>query len=85
MEGIIVNYRGSHKTQYTNQMIVKVIGIDSRDEAKELIKKTVTWITPSKKEMTGTIMKEHGNKGAVRVKFEIGLPGQAISTRVKIE
>ena len=30
-------------------------------------------------------MKEHGNKGAVRVKFEKGLPGQAISTKVKIE
>ena len=30
-------------------------------------------------------MKEHGSKGAVRVKFKIGLPGQAIGTKVKIE
>ena len=85
MEGTIVNYRGSHKTQYPNQMIVKIEGISTKDKAKELIKKKVTWITPSKKEMTGTITREHGNSGAVRVKFDKGLPGQAIGTKVKVE
>jgi large subunit ribosomal protein L35Ae len=84
MEGVIVNYRGSHKTQYPNQMIIKVEGIDSKERAKELIKKEVVWTTPSGKEMKGIIIKEHGNKGAVRVKFEKGLPGQAIGSKVKI-
>ncbi|MBT4334433.1 50S ribosomal protein L35ae [archaeon] len=85
MEGIIVNYRGSHKTQYPNQMIITVEGIDSKEKAKELVKKKVTWLTPSDKEMTGIVLKEHGNSGAVRVKFYKGLPGQAIGTKVKIE
>jgi large subunit ribosomal protein L35Ae len=85
MEGIIVNYRGSHKTQYPNQMIVKINDINTKEKAKELIKKTVIWETPTKKQIKGTITKEHGNKGAVRVKFEKGLPGQAIGTKVKIE
>jgi len=85
MEGTIVNYRGSHKTQHPNQMIIKVDSIDTKEKAKDLIKKTVSWETPTKKIIKGTITKEHGNKGAVRVKFEKGLPGQAIGTKVKIE
>ena len=84
MEGVIVNYRGSHKTQHPNQMIIKVEGIDSKEKAKDLVKKEVIWETPAKKQMTGTILKEHGNKGAVRVKFDPGLPGQAIGTKVQI-
>ena len=85
MEGVIVNYRGSHKTQNTNQMIIKIQGIDSKEEAKKLIQKEVIWETPSKKQMSGKIMKEHGNKGAVRVKFIPGLPGQSIGTKVQIK
>ena len=84
MEGVIVNYRGSHKTQHTNQMIIKVEGVDSKEKAKELVKKEVIWETPAKKQMKGIILKEHGNKGAVRVKFTPGLPGQSIGSKVKI-
>ena len=85
MDGIIVNYRGSHKTQHPNQMIIKIDGVDSKEKAMEFIKKEVIWLTPTKKEMKGTILKEHGNKGAVRVRFDPGLPGQAIGSKVKIE
>jgi large subunit ribosomal protein L35Ae len=84
MEGVIVNYRGSHKTQYPNQMIIKVDGVDSKEKAKELVKKEVIWETPAKKQMKGIILKEHGTKGAVRVKFTPGLPGQAIGTKVEV-
>ena len=85
MEGVIVNYRGSHKNQNTNQMIVKVDGVETKEKASELLKKSLSWKTSSGKEIKGTILKEHGKKGAVRVKFERGLPGQAIGTKVKIE
>ena len=66
-------------------MIIKVNGIETKEKAKDLLKKTVVWLTPTKKEIKGTIMKEHGNKGAVRVKFERGLPGQAIGTKVNVQ
>ena len=85
MEGVIVNYRGSHKTQHPNQMIVKVNDYDNKEKASELLSKTVIWTSPAGKEIKGSILKEHGNKGAVRVKFEKGLPGQAIGTKVKVE
>ncbi len=85
MEGVIINYRGSHKTQYPNQMVIKVSDIDSKEQASKLLKKNVIWKSPAGKEIKGVILKEHGNRGAVRVKFEKGLPGQAIGTKVKIE
>jgi len=85
MEGVIINYRGSHKTQNTNQMIVKVEGIETKEKASGLLKKELIWKTPSGKEIKGSILAEHGNKGAVRVKFERGLPGQAIGTKVDIK
>ena len=85
MEGIIINYRGSHKTQNTNQMIVKVDGAQSRDDASKLLKKTLVWTTETGKKINGVILSEHGNSGAIRVKFERGLPGQSIGTKVLIE
>ncbi len=85
MEGIIINYRGSHKTQNTNQMVVKVDGVQSREEASKLLKKNLVWTTETGKKITGTILSEHGNSGANRVKFERGLPGQSIGTKVLIE
>ena len=32
MEGVIINYRGSHKTQHPNQMIVKIDGYETKDK-----------------------------------------------------
>ena len=85
MEGIIVNYRGSYKTQNPKQMIVKVKGIDTKEKAEKLIGKKVTWKTPTNKEISGEISASHGNKGAVRAIFsEKGLPGQALGRQVII-
>ncbi len=85
MEGTILNFRGGMHTQYTNQLIIKVDDINSKEEAKKLLNKKAIWTTPSGKQITGTIKRQHGNKGAVITKFEKGLPGQALGTKVKIE
>jgi len=87
MEGIVVNIRRGRHTVYENQVIVKVEGIDSREKAKELIGKKVTWKTPGKKNkvLEGVITAPHGNKGYVRVKFNKGVPGQIIGEKVSIE
>ena len=85
MEGVVVNFRGSHKTQYTSQMIIKIPEITSKEEAIKLINKKAIWTSPAGKQIIGIIKKEHGNNGALRVRFEKGLPGQAIGKKVKIE
>ena len=65
-------------------MIVKVPGVDSREEAEKLVGKIVSWNT-GKKDIIGKVASAHGNKGALRVIFETGMPGQAIGSKVIIK
>ena len=85
MEGLVLNFRGGKHTKYDNHMIVRVEGFDDREASKKLISKEVVWKSPAGKEIKGKIANLHGNKGAVRVIFEKGMPGQAIGTKVKVE
>src|SRR3989338_3186069 len=78
MEGIVVNYRMGRHTQTGNQMVVKVKGVASKDKAKALMGKTVTWTNTKGGTIAGKIASAHGNSGNVRVLFEKGMPGQAI-------
>jgi len=67
-------------------MIILVDGVDNREKAAKLIGKSVTWIAPGKekKEFKGKISAAHGNKGALRVLFEKGMPGQSVGNKVNI-
>lgn len=85
MEGVISNFRRGRHTIYSDQMIVEIGNIDKKDNTKNLIGKKVEWVSPGKKVIKGIIKRFHGNKGAVRVKFETGMPGQSLGTKVKIE
>lgn len=83
---MIVNYRGSHKRHNTNQMVIKPIGVDTKEEAVKLVGKTATWTSPAGKKLTGKVSAAHGGKGCVRVIFaEAGLPGQSIGQLLEIE
>ena len=68
-------------------MIVIVPGVDSKEKAQSYVGKTATWFAPGKlkKQIKGKISAPHGNKGAVRVIFECGMPGQSLGQEVKIE
>ena len=85
MEGVIKNFRRSRTRQKTNHMIVYLDDIASREKASGLVGKGVVWKSPVGKEINGKVASAHGNKGAVRVIFEKGLPGQSISTKVDIK
>jgi large subunit ribosomal protein L35Ae len=84
MEGIIKNYRRGRNTQHHFQYVVEVEGIDSREKAVKLAGKKVAWKSVASKTIAGKILDTHGNSGAVRVRFEKGLPGQAIGDPVTV-
>lgn len=87
MEGTITNYRSGRHTQNNYEMIIKIPSVDSKTKAEKLVSKSVEWANPegkNKKVIKGTIVKAHGNKGSLRVKFERGMPGRSISTKVKV-
>lgn len=85
MEATIVNFRQGKHTQKNNQMVILIDNINNRENAKSYVNKEVVWVTKSGKEMTGKITNTHGNKGALRVHFEKGLPGQSVGTKVIIK
>lgn len=86
MEGIIINFRRGRKTQKTNQMVVTIPDY-TKEKAEKLIGKKVIYTCEgkNKKEISGTVSSIHGNKGAFRVVFEKGMPGQAIGRKVRLE
>ncbi|MBN1793174.1 50S ribosomal protein L35ae [Candidatus Woesearchaeota archaeon] len=84
MQGTINSYKRSIKRTSQRHMIVIVDGISTREKAAELVGKKVTYNT-GQKDMTGKVASPHGNKGAVRVIFETGMPGQSVGGKVQIE
>jgi len=84
MKGKLMNFRQGVHTQYTNQYVVKVDGVEDRQSAEGIIGKRVCWKTAKGNEIVGKVSKAHGNSGAVLARFEKGLPGQAIGCDVEI-
>lgn len=85
MKGAIVNFRRGRHTQKMNHMIIYISSIGKREKASELVGKNVVWKSPKGKEIKGKVASAHGNKGAVRVIFETGMPGQSLGNKVEIE
>ncbi|BAA30949.1 50S ribosomal protein L35ae [Pyrococcus horikoshii] len=84
IKGVVLSYRRSKENQHTNVMIIKPLDINSREEASKLIGRLVVWKSPSGKVLKGKIVRVHGTRGAVRARFEKGLPGQALGDYVEI-
>lgn len=83
MKGVICNYKRGRKTYTGNQLILVIEGVNNRKEAEKLKGKKVIYNT-EKKEIIGEIRAAHGNKGAVRVLFSRGMPGQALGKKVDV-
>lgn len=85
MKAKIVSFRRGRHRQTTNQMILAVEGVVSKDDAAKYVGKKVTWTSPAGKALTGSVTATHGNSGCLRAHFDTGMPGQALSTDVSLE
>ncbi len=75
--------QGRHHVN-SKQMIIKVA--ETAEEAEKTIGKSVSWTSPTGKVIKGEVSALHGRKGNVRAIFKgIGLPGQSLGTKAKIE
>ena len=79
---MIINYRLGRKTQYPRECLIKVLEVDPSD-SKQMIGWKVGWPADDPK-IYGKIVGFHGRRGALRVRFKRGVPGQALNSRVKI-
>ena len=85
MQGTVVNFRRGRRTQKMNHIIIHLESVNDREKAAKLVGKGVVWKSPAGKEINGKIASAHGNKGAIRVIFEKGLPGQSVGNKVEIK
>ncbi len=85
MQATISSFKRSRRITHNNQMIICVEAIKTKADAKKLVGKKVVWKSPAGKEIVGEIRAPHGNSGALRVLFEKGMPGQALSQKVEIK
>ena len=84
MKGIVVQFRrGRHRIHERHYLLD--LGLTSREEAKKMAGKQVSWKSPAGKIINGKISDAHGTKGLVRAIFETGLPGQAVTTDVEVK
>jgi large subunit ribosomal protein L35Ae len=81
--GTIVNYRTGIKTQNTKECLIQFAHINSASLAGQLIQRKVVWKQGNSK-LIGKISGAHGKNGVVKVKFQKGVPGQALGTNVEL-
>lgn len=81
---LVVGYARSKERQHNSHMILKPLGVESREQAAWLIGRKVVWKSPTGKRLAGKITKTHGTQGEVKARFETPLPGQAINDYVEI-
>lgn len=82
--GKVVQFRRGRRNLHKRHFLIN-ISAKNRKEAEKFVGKNVEWKSPAGKIIKGKISSAHGNKGLVRAIFEIGLPGQAITTGVEVK
>ncbi|MCK4794882.1 MAG: 50S ribosomal protein L35ae [Desulfobacteraceae bacterium] len=81
-EGLILSYRRGRMTQYSKMCLIRVLDVGPSD-SKQMIGWKVGWPADDPK-IYGKIVGIHGRKGTLKVKFKRGVPGHALSSKVKI-
>jgi large subunit ribosomal protein L35Ae len=84
MKGLLVQFRRSRHRIHERHYLLD-LGCATREEAKKMVGKQVSWKSSAGKIITGTVSDAHGNKGLVRAIFERGLPGQAVATEIEVK
>lgn len=85
IEGKVIQFRRGRHTIHERHFLIELEGVSNRKDAEKFIGKSVIWTSPAGKVIKGKVSAPHGNKGLVRVIFEKGLPGQAITTNVEVK
>ena len=84
VKGIIMGYRRGPNTQYTSQVLVKLL-IDDPRKAGVFLAGRAVYRDPKGNVYKGRVLRLHGRRnGIVVVRFEPNIPGQAIGGLVEV-
>eukprot|EP01083_Nonionella_stella_P085386 236789_1 len=92
VNGAILGYKRGLRTQYNHTSLIKIKGVDSKEEVDFYLGKRVAYITkgtPGKNGSKfrvnwGRVCRSHGSNGVVKCKFSRDLPPQSIGGRVRV-
>lgn len=82
--GYVLGYRRGWNEQYPNQVLLKIFGVETRNEASRFIGAKVVLKDKYGNVYRGKIVGVHGTRGVVRAVFKPNIPGQAIGSTVEI-
>jgi large subunit ribosomal protein L35Ae len=81
--GTIVNYRIGIRTQMPKWCLVQIMGENTVSKAGQLVGRKMI-LKFGENNFIGRIVSLHGKKGVVEVKFQKGIPGQALGAKVEL-
>jgi large subunit ribosomal protein L35Ae len=93
IDGAILGYQRGLRTQNNSVSLIKIKGVDSKEETTFYLGKKVAFITkalvPDKtgnkfRVNWGKVCRAHGSNGVVRCRFRRNLPPQSIGGKVRI-
>mmetsp|Transcript_13211 Transcript_13211/g.28684 ORF Transcript_13211/g.28684 Transcript_13211/m.28684 type:complete len:159 (+) Transcript_13211:231-707(+) len=92
VSGAILGYKRGLRNQHNSTSLIKINGVDAKEDVDFYLGKRVAYITKASAEKNGTkfrvnwgrVCRAHGSNGVVRCKFNRDLPPQSIGGRVRI-
>ena len=83
-QGIVVSFRRGKHTQRNKQVLIKIEGVGSSQEATKFIGRKVVWNSKNRTQTIGSIVDIHGRKGLVRANLRKGLSGSVLGFQIQI-
>lgn len=93
VNGAILGYQRGLRTQNNGTSLIKIKGVDSKEDVEFYLGKKVAFITKAEtadktgnkfRVNWGKVCRAHGSNGVVRCRFRRHLPPQAIGGKVRV-
>ncbi|EDV26213.1 expressed hypothetical protein [Trichoplax adhaerens] len=99
-KGLILGYKRGLRNQHTNTSLIRIEGVNNKNETEFYLGKRVAYIYRAQKKtkatlrktrnaskfrvMWGKVTRSHGNSGVVRAKFRHNLPPKSMGATVHV-
>ena len=91
-KAVFVGYKRSKANQYNGTALVKIQGLNAREDVDFYLGKRIAYIYKAQRAVEGKryrviwgrVARAHGNSGIVRANFRKNLPGQALGATLRV-